>query len=105
MLLDGPKNALNQVILTLESSVKLYHPSCFSHKCSVVPRPMVCACRKVDEKTGSARKDLFFIHCISMIIHVLQALQAPACHENLVKVGGYILGEFGNLIAGDPRSR
>lgn len=34
-----------------------------------------------------------------------QALQAPACHENLVKVGGYILGEFGNLIAGDPRSR
>uniref|UniRef100_A0A8B9FJ90 AP-2 complex subunit alpha n=1 Tax=Amazona collaria TaxID=241587 RepID=A0A8B9FJ90_9PSIT len=32
------------------------------------------------------------------------ALQAPACHENLVKVGGYILGEFGNLIAGDPRS-
>jgi hypothetical protein len=36
---------------------------------------------------------------------VSQALQAPACHENLVKVGGYILGEFGNLIAGDPRSR
>lgn len=34
-----------------------------------------------------------------------QALQAPACHENMVKVGGYILGEFGNLIAGDPRSR
>ena len=34
-----------------------------------------------------------------------QALQAPACHENLVKVGGYILGEFGNLIAGDSRSR
>ncbi|XP_041837746.1 AP-2 complex subunit alpha-2-like isoform X2 [Melanotaenia boesemani] len=35
---------------------------------------------------------------------VFQALQAPACHENLVKVGGYILGEFGNLIAGDSRS-
>ena len=34
----------------------------------------------------------------------MQALQAPACHENMVKVGGYILGEFGNLIAGDPRS-
>ena len=34
----------------------------------------------------------------------VQALQAPACHENMVKVGGYILGEFGNLIAGDPRS-
>lgn len=33
-----------------------------------------------------------------------QALQAPACHENMVKVGGYILGEFGNLIAGDSRS-
>ncbi|XP_048473330.1 AP-2 complex subunit alpha-2 [Rhincodon typus] len=36
---------------------------------------------------------------------VFEALQAPACHENMVKVGGYILGEFGNLIAGDPRSR
>uniref|UniRef100_A0A8D0GJC5 AP-2 complex subunit alpha n=1 Tax=Sphenodon punctatus TaxID=8508 RepID=A0A8D0GJC5_SPHPU len=35
---------------------------------------------------------------------VFEALQAPACHENLVKVGGYILGEFWNLIAGDPRS-
>ena len=33
-----------------------------------------------------------------------EALQAPACHENMVKVGGYILGEFGNLIAGDSRS-
>lgn len=36
---------------------------------------------------------------------VFEALQAPGCHENMVKVGGYILGEFGNLIAGDPRSR
>jgi AP-2 complex subunit alpha len=35
---------------------------------------------------------------------MMQALQAPACHENMVKVGGYILGEFGNLIAGDQRS-
>lgn len=35
---------------------------------------------------------------------VFEALQAPACHENMVKVGGYILGEFGNLIAGDLRS-
>ncbi|KAK3596673.1 hypothetical protein CHS0354_038905 [Potamilus streckersoni] len=35
---------------------------------------------------------------------VFEALQASACHENMVKVGGYILGEFGNLIAGDPRS-
>jgi len=35
---------------------------------------------------------------------VFEALQAAACHENMVKVGGYILGEFGNLIAGDTRS-
>lgn len=35
---------------------------------------------------------------------VFDALTAPACHENMVKVGGYILGEFGNLIAGDARS-
>jgi len=35
---------------------------------------------------------------------VFEALQAQACHENMVKVGGYILGEFGNLIAGDQRS-
>ncbi|VDM97500.1 unnamed protein product [Thelazia callipaeda] len=35
---------------------------------------------------------------------VFEALQKPACHENMVKVGGYILGEFGNLIAGDVRS-
>merc|ERR1711935_1275599 len=35
---------------------------------------------------------------------VFEALQAPACHENMGKVGGYILGEFGNLIAGDARS-
>lgn len=35
---------------------------------------------------------------------VFEALQAPACHENMVKVAGYILGEFGNLIAGDSRS-
>jgi AP-2 complex subunit alpha len=33
-----------------------------------------------------------------------EALQAPACHENMIKVGGYIMGEFGNLIAGDPQS-
>lgn len=34
----------------------------------------------------------------------MKALQAPACHENMVKVGSYVLGEFGNLIAGDQRS-
>ena len=39
-----------------------------------------------------------------IIVVMSQALQAPACHENMVKVGGYILGEFGNLIAGDQRS-
>lgn len=33
-----------------------------------------------------------------------KALQSPACHENMVKVAGYILGEFGNLVAGDHRS-
>lgn len=52
------------------------------------------------------KRSFFLKHCRSVAIHMfLQALQAPACHENLVKVGGYILGEFGNLIAGDPRSR
>eukprot|EP00794_Sanderia_malayensis_P018198 gene18198-20014_t len=35
---------------------------------------------------------------------VFEALQSHDCHENMIKVGGYILGEFGNLIAGDPRS-
>lgn len=38
------------------------------------------------------------------IKHSVKALQAPACHENMVKVGSYVLGEFGNLIAGDQRS-
>jgi AP-2 complex subunit alpha len=33
-----------------------------------------------------------------------EALQAPACHENMIKVAGYILGEYGNLIALDARS-
>ncbi|CAK9785403.1 Adaptor protein complex AP-2 alpha subunit [Cutaneotrichosporon oleaginosum] len=28
-------------------------------------------------------------------------LQAQQCHENMVKVGGYILGEFGHLIANE----
>jgi len=35
---------------------------------------------------------------------VFEAIQAEDCHENMIKVGGYVLGEFGNLIAGDPRS-
>ncbi|TPX45987.1 hypothetical protein SeMB42_g02779 [Synchytrium endobioticum] len=33
---------------------------------------------------------------------VLGALQSPTCHENALKVGGYILGEFGHTIAHQP---
>ena len=33
-----------------------------------------------------------------------EALQMPTAHENMIKVAGYILGEFGNMIAGDSRS-
>lgn len=33
---------------------------------------------------------------------VFEHLQSSSCHENLIKVGGYILGEFGHLIANDP---
>ncbi|WRT68596.1 uncharacterized protein IL334_005574 [Kwoniella shivajii] len=32
---------------------------------------------------------------------VYQHLQAIACHENMIRVGGYILGEFGHLIANE----
>jgi len=35
---------------------------------------------------------------------VLQALKRSECHETGVKVGGYILGEFGHLIADHPNS-
>lgn len=35
---------------------------------------------------------------------VFQAMLDPSCHENMVKVGAYILGEFGHLIANDPGS-
>lgn len=35
---------------------------------------------------------------------VFAALQQPNCHETAVKVGGYILGEFGELIAENPKS-
>lgn len=38
-----------------------------------------------DEVQGYAAKTVF------------EALQAPACHENMVKVGGYILGKFFQL--------
>ncbi|TPX34582.1 hypothetical protein SmJEL517_g02852 [Synchytrium microbalum] len=33
---------------------------------------------------------------------VLNTLKSPTCHENALKVGGYILGEFGHLIANQP---
>ncbi|ORY35736.1 adaptin N terminal region-domain-containing protein [Naematelia encephala] len=32
---------------------------------------------------------------------VFQHLQVAACHENMIRVGGYILGEFGHLIANE----
>eukprot|EP01118_Nematostelium_gracile_P009612 TRINITY_DN3251_c0_g5_i1.p1 TRINITY_DN3251_c0_g5~~TRINITY_DN3251_c0_g5_i1.p1 ORF type:complete len:1030 (+),score=309.97 TRINITY_DN3251_c0_g5_i1:73-3090(+) len=35
---------------------------------------------------------------------VLKAVRMPNCHETAVKVGGYILGEFGHLIADNPDS-
>ncbi|KAJ1546802.1 hypothetical protein HK096_004690, partial [Nowakowskiella sp. JEL0078] len=30
---------------------------------------------------------------------IFNTLQSPTCHENALKVGGYVLGEFGHLIA------
>ncbi|WVN86237.1 uncharacterized protein L203_101398 [Cryptococcus depauperatus CBS 7841] len=33
---------------------------------------------------------------------VYKHLQVTACHENMIRVGGYILGEFGHLIANEP---
>lgn len=33
--------------------------------------------------------------------NILQYLKADHCHETLVKIGGYLLGEFGHLIAED----
>ncbi|KAG6857566.1 hypothetical protein H0H87_000165 [Tephrocybe sp. NHM501043] len=33
---------------------------------------------------------------------VFEHLKAPSTHESLVKVGGYILGEYGHLIANEP---
>lgn len=34
--------------------------------------------------------------------NILQFVKTDFCHETLVKIGGYILGEFGHLIAEDP---
>lgn len=33
---------------------------------------------------------------------ILQHVKATQCHETLVKIGGYLLGEFGHLIADNP---
>lgn len=33
---------------------------------------------------------------------VVEYLKSPTAHENLIKVGAYILGEFGHLVANDP---
>ena len=33
-----------------------------------------------------------------------EALKAKGCHENMVRLGGYLLGEFGSLIAADAES-
>lgn len=34
--------------------------------------------------------------------NILEHIKAPQCHETLVKIGGYLLGEFGHLIADNP---
>jgi AP-2 complex subunit alpha len=36
---------------------------------------------------------------------VFEALRQTSCHETGVKIGGYILGEFGHLIADNPESK
>ncbi|KAF8516148.1 adaptin N terminal region-domain-containing protein [Hysterangium stoloniferum] len=33
---------------------------------------------------------------------IFEHLKSPAAHESLVKIGGYILGEYGHLIANEP---
>ncbi|CAO1634850.1 unnamed protein product [Sympodiomycopsis kandeliae] len=33
---------------------------------------------------------------------VFEHLKSSSCHENLIKVGGYVLGEYGHLIANNP---
>lgn len=76
------------------------HVNCTHLRCYVythIPGTVYTVCA-VLQCMGHFISALFTAVCV-------QALQAPACHENMVKVGGYILGEFGNLIAGDSRSR
>lgn len=36
--------------------------------------------------------------------NILEYLRADQCHETLVKIGSYLLGEFGHLIADTPKS-
>lgn len=35
---------------------------------------------------------------------MFDVLQKPSVHENLIKVGAYILGEYGHLVADEPVS-
>lgn len=34
--------------------------------------------------------------------NVLEHFKHPTCHENMLKIGGYVLGEYGHLIADEP---
>ena len=34
---------------------------------------------------------------------ILEYVKAEMCHETLIKIGGYLLGEFGHLIADNPK--
>ena len=45
---------------------------------------------------------LVISHAHALVL--FQALLDPLCRETMVIVGGYILGEFGHLIANDPNS-
>ncbi|CAD6884330.1 unnamed protein product [Tilletia laevis] len=38
------------------------------------------------------------------VTKLLEHLKSPACHENLIKVGAFLLGEFGHLVANEPGS-
>ncbi|KAK0556402.1 hypothetical protein OC846_001227 [Tilletia horrida] len=38
------------------------------------------------------------------VTKVLDHLKSPACHENLIKVGAFLLGEYGHLVANEPGS-
>ncbi|KAE8233366.1 hypothetical protein CF326_g1591 [Tilletia indica] len=38
------------------------------------------------------------------VTKLLEHLKSPACHENLIRVGAFLLGEFGHLVANEPGS-